>query len=51
MDIQAFPLAFIEFIEEDGLKRREGPISQSEEDQVNEKWKVMCKFIGQGHIN
>jgi hypothetical protein len=39
--MQAYPLAFIEFIEEeDGSKRREGPRSQNDEAQVNEKWKV-----------
>jgi len=40
--LEAYPLAFIEFMEEeDGTKRREGPRSQNEEAQVNEKWKVL----------
>lgn len=39
--IKVYPLAFIEFIEEeDGSKRREGPRSQNDEAQVNDKWKA-----------
>jgi len=43
--LQTYPLAFIEFIEEeDGSKRREGPRSQNDEAQVNEKWRVGCEI-------
>ncbi|KZP25285.1 hypothetical protein FIBSPDRAFT_820691 [Athelia psychrophila] len=38
--IKAYPVAFIEFIEEeDGTKTREGPRNENEENRVNEKWK------------
>ena len=43
--IQAYPLAFIEFIEEeDGSKRREGPRSENDEARVSDKWKVGYAF-------
>lgn len=43
--LQAYPVAFIEFIEkEDGTKEREGPRNENEEAEVNEKWKVAAQF-------
>ena len=42
-----YPIAFFEFFEdEDGQKRREGPRSEIEEAQVNEKWMV-CFLLGE----
>jgi len=42
-----YPIAFFEFFEdEDGQKRRDGPRSEIEEAQVNEKWTV-CFLLGE----
>jgi breast cancer 2 susceptibility protein len=39
--IKAFPVAYIEFVEDaDGTKRREGPRTEKDERQADEKWKV-----------
>ncbi|KAF7307159.1 hypothetical protein MIND_00509500 [Mycena indigotica] len=37
--LKVYPVAYIEFIEEDGQKRREGPRSAKEEAQEEEHWK------------
>ena len=37
---QAHPIGFLEFIEEDGRKRQEGPRREKEEMEIHEKWQV-----------
>lgn len=42
-----YPIAFFEFFEdEDGQRRRDGPRSEIEEAQINEKWTV-CFLLGE----
>ncbi|KAF7972587.1 hypothetical protein HWV62_17384, partial [Athelia sp. TMB] len=44
--IKAYPVAFIEFIEnEDGTKTREGPRNENEENRVNEQWRQSRREI------
>jgi breast cancer 2 susceptibility protein len=38
--IRVYPIAFLELIEEDGTKRKEGPWNEKEEVVLMEKWKV-----------
>ncbi|KAJ7070740.1 hypothetical protein C8F01DRAFT_392979 [Mycena amicta] len=37
--LKVYPIAYLEFIEENGEKRREGPRNANEEAQEHEKWK------------
>jgi breast cancer 2 susceptibility protein len=39
--VKTFPIAYIEFVEEpDGTQRREGPRTEKDERQMDERWKA-----------